>query len=428
MFWEDEFSFYESRLHDSRARRWRLWQDYLPLLDPARREEFLDYSRRLRGLRVQHINSTASGGGVAELLAGVVPLQRAAGLEASWSVLEAGEEFFRATKAFHNALHGARVSIAPELVAAYEAGARRNMDLVDEEADVVVIHDPQPLPLVLRRGKKSLWLWYCHIDVTEADPELWAYLRQYINKFDGAIFHLPAYFRPDLAIPQHYMPPGIDPLSEKNQLLPPEEVARLVASLGLEPGAPYVLQVSRFDRLKDPVGVIAAYRLARSRVPFPFRLVLAGGGAADDPEGEEVLREVREAAGCDPGILILPLPPESNLEINALQRGAAVVIQKSLREGFGLTVTEAMWKGRPVVGSAVGGIRHQILHKITGLLVEDVAGAAEAVATLLTDTASARRLGEAARERVRRNFLLPVYLLNWLKLLWNVKTSTRVQA
>ncbi|NPV28869.1 MAG: glycosyltransferase [Firmicutes bacterium] len=402
------------------GRTFRL-EDYEVYLDPGARAALRSCRERLRGVLIQHINSTALGGGVAEILSSLVPLMRAAGLACTWSVLQGEEDFFRATKTFHNALHGQKVELTPALVRAYLNGIQANLDLVDLNADFVVVHDLQPLGLVARRAdSRACWIWYCHIDPTRAERRVWRFLRDYVEQFDLAVFHLPEYLRADLRVPQHTMPPGIDPLSEKNRELSPHEQEEVLARLGITLDRPVVLQVSRFDRLKDPLGVIAAFRAARCGLAA--QLVLAGGSAADDPEAAGVLAEVREAASGDPEIRVLPLDPESNLEINALQRTAAVVVQKSLREGFGLTVTEALWKARPVVGSAVGGIRYQIQHGRTGLLVRSVAEAAAAIRKLLENQAFARRLGESGRERVREHFLLPVYLLNWLKLLWALKT------
>lgn len=397
-------------------------ENYYPFMEPEAKAELGHYRQRLAGVSIQHINSTALGGGVAELLNSLVPLMRSVGLECSWSVIQGDEEFFRTTKTFHNALHGQVVELSPAFAQVYYRGIQANLGLVDRNADFVVIHDLQPLGLVTERTRKGCWIWYCHVDVTCADRQVWDFLREYIKQFDLVIFHLPEYFRFDLGVAQHAMPPGIDPLSDKNRELDKEEQEKLMTRLGIARDRPLVLQVSRFDRLKDPLGVIEAFRTARNGLGV--QLALAGGRAVDDPEAAQVLDEVYALALNDPDIKVFPLGRANDLEINALQRAAAVVVQKSLREGFGLTVAEALWKARPVVGSAVGGIRHQILHGRTGLLIHSIADAAAAIRELLLNSDLARRLGESGKEHVRKNFLLPIYLLNWLRLLWALKTRT----
>ncbi|HAA90574.1 MAG TPA: glycosyl transferase family 1 [Peptococcaceae bacterium] len=399
--------------------------DYYPFIDAEVKAGLEEYRRLLAGVSVQHINSMAFGGGVAELLRSLVPAMRSLGLHSKWSVLQADEKFFRVTKDFHNAVHGQSVELTSSHVSTYQEGNARNLEIVDENADFVVIHDLQPLALVAGKERtRGLWIWYCHVDVSSADPRVWGFLRQYIQKFDLVIFHLKDYFRSDLHVPQHAMPPGIDPLSEKNRELSQQERQKVIGSLGIDLDRPMVLQVSRFDRLKDPLGVIEAFRIARDGLDV--QLVLAGGGAADDPEGNQVLAEVQAVAAGDADVRVIALDHSNGaLEINALQRSAAVVVQKSLREGFGLTVTEALWKSRPVVGSAVGGIRYQIIHGQTGLLVHSVAEAAVAIRQLLKEPEFARKLGAAGKEHVRKNFILPVYLLNWMKLLWFLKTRKR---
>ncbi len=399
--------------------------DYYPFVDPEVKAALENYRGLLAGVSVQHVNSTAYGGGVAELLQSLVPAMRSIGLHCKWSVLQGDEKFFQVTKAFHNAVHGQAVELTSSLISTYQQGNAKNLDIIDENTDFVVIHDLQPLALVAGKERtRGVWIWYCHVDVSSADPRVWSFLRQYIQKYDLVVFHLKDYLCPDLHVPQHIMPPGIDPLSEKNRELSQEEQQRLISSLGIDLSRPLVLQVSRFDRLKDPLGVIEAFRIARNGLDA--QLVLAGGSAADDPEGKQVLAEVQAVADGDPDIRVIAFDRANGaLEINALQRSAAVVVQKSLREGFGLTVTEALWKSRPVVGSAVGGIRYQIIHGQTGLLVNSVAEAAAAIRQLLKNPEFARKLGAAGKEHVRKNFILPIYLLNWMKLLWFLKTGKR---
>ncbi len=386
--------------------------DYEPIVGPAVIDELGVLASHLRGLRVQNINSTAVGGGVAEILHRMVPLLRELGLQATWNVMTGGEAFFRATKTFHNALHGVPGPLTPEMKGAYLDTTAENIDDIPVTGDVVFVHDPQPAGLVQARGRHSRrWVWRCHIDLSAPNPEFWNFLQPYIEQYDASVFSAP-FFAQKLRIPQFFIPPSIDPLSDKNRDLPREQINAVLERHHLDPRRPIITQVSRFDRLKDPLGVIEAYRLVRKNLDC--QLVLAGSGAEDDPEGVDVLAEVRKKAGKDPDIHILPLPPDAHIEINALQRGSTVVVQKSLREGFGLTVAEALWKGRPVVAGAVGGITLQVLHGVTGLLVASPEGAAQAVKQLLANPDFARRLGENGREHVRQNFLLTRHLKDYL--------------
>ncbi len=385
---------------------------YRSVLGDEEIETIRQLARPLAGAVVQHVNSTAKGGGVAEILGGLVPLMRDAGMEVDWDVMEGDARFFAVTKAIHNALHGVPAEVTGEMVQVFEEVTAKNLGLVRRDADFVTIHDPQPVGLVRARDRgRARWLWRCHIDLSDADPRVWALLRDDVERFDAAVFHLADYAQA-LSIPQFMIMPAIDAFSEKNVELPPEEVRSVLERFGIDPRRPVVLQVSRFDRLKDPLGVVRAYQLARTW--HDCQLVLAGGGASDDPEGERVLQEVVEAVGGDPDIHVLSLPPESHRTINALQRGATVIVQKSLREGFGLVVTEAMWKGKPVVGGAVGGIRRQIIHGTTGFLVHSVEGTAFRIRQILTNPGLAHRLGESAQQYVRGSFLLPAYLKQWI--------------
>lgn len=372
----------------------------------------------LRGLEILHVNSTRLGGGVAEILHRLIPLQEDVGLRPRWDVLAGTEEFFTVTKAFHNALQGRGGLLTSQMRQIYLDCVRANAERMNLEADAVVIHDPQPVALVERRRSEATWIWRCHIDLSHPDREFWDFLRSYVVRYDAAIFTLPKFAR-RLPIPQIVEYPSIDPLSEKNIELPESDVRAIVERFGIPLDRPMVLQVSRFDRFKDPVGVIKAFKLLRRHVDCI--LVLAGGGATDDPEGAAVLAEVRAAAEADRDIFILDLPPTAHREINALQRAAAVVVQKSTREGFGLTVTEAMWKGKPVVGGLAGGIPTQVLHEVTGYLVSTIEGAAFRIYTLLENPDLAARMGQEGREHVRRNFLITqnlrdaLVLLTWLR-------------
>jgi trehalose synthase len=388
--------------------------DYRPIIGAPAVAEIRELARRLEGGRLLMVNSTAVGGGVAELLNRLIPLLKDLGIATRWEVIRGGQEFFEVTKAIHNALHGTPVSLTPAMRRHFLEVAAENAAALDLEADLVVIHDPQPLPLVAARAPgRSQWVWRCHVDVSHPAPEVWDFLREHVARYDASIFSAPE-FAQLLPIPQYMIHPAIDPLAEKNREMTATEIEGVLTRLGIRDDRPIVTQVSRFDRLKDPLGVIRAYQLIRRTTEC--QLVLAGGGAADDPEGAAVLEEVRRAADGEPLIHILDLPPFSDREINALQRASAVVVQKSLREGFGLTVTEALWKRRPVVASAVGGIPLQVLHNLTGLLVHSVEGAAYRIRTLLQDPALARRLGDNGHEYVKTRFLTTSNLRRWLAL------------
>jgi trehalose synthase len=383
-------------------------------------------ARPLAGTRVVHVNSTAVGGGVAEILSRLVPLQRELGIDASWELMEGNSEFFAATKRFHNALQGNPTDIPSHLLEIYEevngANARRLEEKLSE-ADYVVIHDPQPAPfLQLCPRRKGKWMWRCHIDISRPHRRVWRYLREYVRLYDASVFSLASFAQP-LDHPQYLIPPSIDPLSDKNLPLPPEEVAAVGESYGIDPHRPMVLQVSRFDRFKDPVGVIRAYRLVRDHVPL--QLVLAGGAADDDPEGEAVLEEVRMEAGTDPDIHVLLLPPDAHRTINALQRLADVVLQKSVREGFGLTVSEALWKGRPVIGGETGGILLQVVSNHTGFLVNTPEGAAFRIRYLLSRPDQRKIMGEKGHRFVRENFLLTRHLREYLTMMLALRHGTR---
>jgi trehalose synthase len=291
---------------------------------------------------------------------------------------------------------------------------RENAQRLSFDADYVVIHDPQPAALIKSRPNHGKWIWRCHIDVSRPQWKVWGFLKQFVVNYDAAIFSLPR-FAQRLPIPQFLFYPAIDPLSDKNRDLSEQEQTQILSRLNIPMDKPILLQVSRFDRFKDPLGVIETYRLVKKR--HDVRLVLAGGEATDDPEGKTVLSEVREAAREDPGIHILLLPPDANLEINALQRAATIVLQKSLREGFGLTVAEAMWKGKPVIGSSAGGITLQVVYGVTGFTVNSVEGAAFRIHHLLDNPEVMTKIGEDGKEYVRQNFLITRKVGDWLALM-----------
>jgi trehalose synthase len=371
-------------------------------------------AEKMRGKKIIHVNSTKLGGGVAEILRSLVPLLQSVGLDARWEVITANEEFFSTTKAFHNALQGQEQKIPPAMLQNYLEVNRENAKNISLEADFVVIHDPQPAALIESRTPQGKWIWRCHIDVSQPQRKVWDFLRQFVVNSDATIFSLPR-FAQRLPIPQFLIYPSIDPLSDKNRDLTPEEQQGILRRLKVSTDKPILLQVSRFDRFKDPLGVIQAYRLVKKH--HDLRLVLAGGGATDDPEGEIILEEVRQAAQDDPDIQILLLPPDAHLEINALQRAAAIVLQKSLREGFGLTVAEAMWKGKPVIGGFTGGITVQLVYGVTGFTVNSVEGTAFRIHHLLDNPEVMNKMGQDAREFVRQNFLITRHLGDYLALI-----------
>lgn len=394
-------------------------EQYEAIIGPGAVQEILLLGRRLQGALVRHINSTATGGGVAEILKGLVPLMEEVGLRVRWDLIRGSPAFFGVTKKIHNALHGRADALTEEEIAIYLETTRQNLETLDLSGDFLFIHDPQPAGLVqARRQDGARWIWRCHIDVSHPNPSVWNFLAGFVHRYDCVVFSAPQFVQP-VPIRQFLMAPSIDPLSMKNRDLPPETVHRVLQKYGIPRDKPIITQISRFDRLKDPVGVIEAFRMVRRTLPC--RLVLAGGGASDDPEGDLVYAEVLTRAGNDPDIHILLLPEGADLEVNALQRASDIIVQKSLAEGFALTVTEALWKAKPVVASAVGGILLQVRHGYTGLLTRTVEGTAFAIRELLRNPHFARWLGENGREHVLRHFLLPRQLRDYLLLMYTLR-------
>ena len=386
-------------------------------------EEVIDQLRQLakplQGMNVVHVNSTAVGGGVAEILTQLVPLMRELNLNASWEVITGDEEFFQFTKSMHNALQGNQVPIRDSLLQHYKEVNADNANKLRstlEAADFVFIHDPQPAPLLnYCPNRKGKWVWRCHINASHPYRPVWKFLQPFVNNYDASIFSLAAFARA-LPHPEYIVPPSIDPLSDKNIDLESNEIDAVCDRFSLERQRPIIVQVSRYDRFKDPVGVIRAYRLATKFVPS-LQLVLAGGSATDDPEGKIVIEEVKTAAADDPDIHVLLLPPDAHLTINALQRAADIVLQKSTKEGFGLTVTEGMWKGKPVIGGDTGGIRLQVINYHTGFLVNTPEGAALRIRYLMQQSDKIDEMGKKAREFVRENFLMTRQLREYLTLM-----------
>lgn len=375
-------------------------------------------SEQLGGRKIVHINSTAQGGGVAEMLHSLIPLMNDAGIAAEWKVLHGCDDFFAITKSFHNALQSEHVVLPPESIDHYRETNRNYSSLLSLDHDVVVVHDPQPLPLVEFLEKSQPWIWRCHIDLSNPDAGVWNILEEYVTQYDRMIISHPAYRRTTLSMEQMIFHPAIDPLSEKNRDLADEVIEETLEAFGIPTDKPLITQISRFDKWKDPEGVIDIF--LRVREEADCRLVLCGSMAPDDPEGWEIHQRVVEKAGdlVNTGDVIL-ITCENSTLVNVLQRVSAVIVQKSLREGFGLTVTEALWKERPVVASRVGGIPLQITDGETGFLVDpdDTGGFAERILQILGNPALGRELGRRAKEHVRQHFLITRLVSEYLDLM-----------
>jgi len=385
-------------------------------------ERLRDAARPLAGARVLHINSTAFGGGVAELLHTQVPLLNDLGLEATWALMEGSDRYFSVTKYVHNALQGAEVPWTDEMRRTYWERVHDNARGLTGTYDFVFVHDPQPAALhrVLEdEGRRSgTWIWRCHIDLSSPFLPVWEFFEPIVNGYDAAIFTMADFVQPGVSGPKlAFIPPSIDPLSTKNCPIGEETVGEVLHGYGIDGERPILTQISRFDPWKDPLGVIDAYRMARKEHPG-LQLVMVGSLAHDDPEGMHYLNLADEYREGDTDIhLLTNLQDVGNLEVNAFQRASTVIVQKSIREGFGLVVAEGMWKEKPVIGGDVGGIRLQIEDGVTGFLVGSVEACAERVVELLGDPELGARLGTAARQRVRDRFLTPRELEDYLRLM-----------
>jgi trehalose synthase len=392
--------------------------DYAPVVGEQVIAELERLARPLQGARILHVNATAYGGGVAEMLHTLVPLMRNIGLEAEWRVISGHDDFFSVTKSMHNALQGMDLDLTPAMQAAYLHANVDNAVYFADEFDYVVVHDPQPAPLrMLRGGDPGKWIWRCHIDLTAANQRYWSFLRPFVEAYDAAIFTMPAYVKQDLRIGKvAIIPPAIDPLSPKNAPMSDEEAATIVRMYGIDPARRLLVQVSRFDPWKDPLGVIDVYRAVKQEFA-DVQIALVGSMAHDDPEGMEYYQRTRDYASGDPDIHLLSnLDGIGNVEVNAFQRHATVVLQKSLREGFGLTIAEGLWKGRPVIGGDVGGIPLQIQDGETGYLVRSIEECTARTLEILRQPTQARQLAARGREEVRHNFLSTANLRNYLRL------------
>ena len=407
---------------------------YAAIIGDEAMEELIGLSLKLKGARVLHINATSFGGGVAELLSSVVPLTNDLGLFAEWKVIEGSAEFYDVTKAIHNALQGQDITFTPEMWRVWRSYNERNAKHLEGEYDFIVVHDPQPAGLLAysRKAGTSLkvnkWIWRCHIDLTTPQTEVWQELRKYLPLYDASVFTLGSFANHDVPTPLvELIPPGIDPLSDKNRPLPPDATEAVLNRYGVDPARPYILQASRLDLWKDPLGVLEAYRGVKKAFP-QVQLVYLAAVANDDPEAWEYYELTKRDAGDDPDIHILPnvVHGIGDLEVNAFQAGAAVVLQKSLREGFGLSVTEALWKARPMVAGRVGGIPLQVIDSETGFLVDTPEKCAGRVIEILENEELGQRLGEAGREHVRKHYLITRNLRDYLKMFLSLNGDRRV--
>ena len=398
-------------------------KDYIEIIGKEEVETVKKLAIPLKGKRVVHINATSFGGGVAEILATLVPLMKDVGLEAEWQVIKGSDDFFNVTKAIHNGLQGMDVPFTENMKEIFFKNSQLNEKLFEGEYDFVVIHDPQPVGILkYRKEKVGKWIWRFHIDPTNAQGKIWQFIKPFIEKYDAAIFTLKEYVKDDLKMEKiAIIPPAIDPLSPKNLDLSQEEIKDIVTKYKVDPNRPIITQVSRFDPWKDPLGVIDMYRIVKREIR-EVQLVLIASMAHDDPEGWKYYEKTARHAGEDYDIHLLSnLNGVGNLEVNAFQRASDVIIQKSIREGFGLVITEALWKGKPVVAANVGGIPLQVDNRRTGYLVGDIAECAERVIYLLKNPEIANKMGVSGKEYVRKNFLVTRLLKDYLRLFNSLK-------
>jgi len=386
-------------------------EEYIPIVGQSVIDDLNLLGQKLSGKVIQNINSTSVGGGVAEILNRMIPLLKELGVDARWDLIKGGSDFFGVTKKIHNALHGKSEEISAHDYEIFMQTSRDNIEEMGIYGDVIFIHDPQPIALIEKK-KDNKWIWRCHIDVSSPNSEVWKFLWDFIVKYDSIVFSAPN-FSQILPVRQFLISPSIDPLSDKNKELSTEEIDSVLAKYGITRDKPIITQISRFDALKDPIGVIDVYKKVKKYIDC--QLILAGGTAADDPEGVKVLEEVEDKAQEDDDMHILLLP-QNDIEVNALQRASTIIMQKSIKEGFGLTVAEALWKAKPVVASNVGGIPLQIKHKYSGLLCHSIDGAAFAVKQLLNSPQYAKKLGENGREHIRNNFLITRHIKDYMLL------------
>ncbi|MFO8182710.1 MAG: glycosyltransferase [Candidatus Aegiribacteria sp.] len=396
-------------------------EDYLDIVGDEEIARILRKATRLYGKHFVHMNSTYHGGGVAEMLNTLVPLTNDSNVDSGWRILHGNSDFFAITKQFHNAMQGGELKLTEAKKRIYLETNREFSIFTHIDHDAVVIHDPQPLPLIRNYQKSQPWIWRCHIDISEPNMELWDFLKQFIIRYDMVIISSELYRKPDLPVEQRVIEPAINPLSAKNEELTEDHIESILSNFGIPTDKPFITQISRFDPWKDPLGVLEVYRMVREKVDC--RLVMCGSMASDDPEGYDIYEKVRKEADelIRAGDVIL-MTYESNIMVNAIQRAASVIIQKSIREGFGLTVTEGLWKEKPVVASKVGGIPLQIENGRTGYLVEpgDHRGFADRIIELLQNPEGAHEMGRLGKEHVRKRFLITRLLSDYLDLVTEV--------
>jgi trehalose synthase len=388
-------------------------EDYRRVAPPGVIDIIMTLSERVRGRRLLHLSGGRFGGGPAEILQTLVPIMSDLGIDAVWEITGGDPAFYATSTTLEAALRGPERVLTDEALDHFVEMNRVNAKKLSLEADLVLVHDVQPATLVSQRPAGGRWVWRCHFDCSRPQRRAWSFLRPFVNQYDAAIFSLPAFAR-RLGVPKYIIHPSIDPLSEKNRDLSPREIATILGTLGIAQDKPFLLQVGAFNGADDPLGVVNAYRLVKKH--YDVRLVLAGT-AGVDPESPSVLDELRDAAHRDPDIFVRELPPDAHLQINALQRAATIVLQKSVRAAFGLGAAEAMWKGKPVIGGFVGGLAHQIVYDVTGYTVHSVEGAAFRLRHLLNNRELIARMGAAGREHVRRSFLITRHLVDYMALL-----------
>jgi trehalose synthase len=396
-------------------------EDYEPFIGSENVERIREKARKLKDLRVANFNSTYYGGGVAETISSLTLLMNSLGLRTEWRVIQGTADFFSITKKMHNALQGGEIDLSSIKKEIYEQVIYENSVRNFLEHDFVIVHDPHPLPLIEHYEKKCPWIWRCHIDLSRPDAEMWKYLRHWIDQYDAVIVSCPEY-QQEMKPPQRVFMPAINPFSIKNRRLSDKDIDGRLAHYKIPTDRPLVVQISRFDPWKDPEGVVEAFKLARKKVDA--RLVLLGNFATDDPEGREIFESL---CACQSEHVLILTSGDDTALVNALQTRAAVVLQKSLREGFGLTVAEAMWKGTPVIGGNVGGIRYQIENGVNGFLVSSIEEAAECIVRLLKDEKLREAIGQKARETVREKFLLTRYVEQYLDLFAAFDKDFRLQ-
>jgi trehalose synthase len=394
-------------------------EDYQAYVGSETVERILCKARQLTDLHVVNVNSTYYGGGVAEILSSLTLLMNGAGIKTGWRVIQGRPDFFSITKKMHNALQGGDINLSELKRGIYEEVVFENAVRMHLDHDLVIVHDPQPLPIIRHFRKKAPWIWRCHVDLSHPNPQLWSYLSDFVESYDAVVLSLPEYAQ-RISPPQRFILPAINPFSTTNKELTEAEIDDRLDHYHIPTDRPLIVQISRFDKWKDPQGVIEAFRIASTKIDAT--LVLAGNIATDDPEGQQVFESLSQCSGDRIRILAV----QDSALVNALQRRATVVLQKSIREGFGLTVTEAMWKGTPVIGGNVGGIRHQIENGVNGFLVETVKQAAERMVEVVQNEALRRKLGKAAKESVRQKFLMTRLMEDWLDLIGSFEPRFRL--